>query len=83
MKIHEPAFPINYDNGDGTVCPYVGLTKLEYACIQLRVPESGDDELDALINEARCFDAHGMDTEAWEKVVEIQNEIMALKLKGC
>lgn len=30
-----------------------GLTKREYAAIHLRVPRSGDDELDAMIREAQ------------------------------
>ncbi len=35
---------------------FVGLTKRELACIKLRIPKSGDDELDALIIEARRHD---------------------------
>ena len=34
-----------------------GLTKREYACIQLRVPRSANDELDVLIKEAHRHDA--------------------------
>ncbi len=36
---------------------FTGLTKRENACIQLRVPKSGDDELDVLIKEARRHEA--------------------------
>ncbi|XUO88459.1 hypothetical protein RVM26_04995 [Halomonas sp. KM072] len=32
---------------------YEGMTKRERACIDLRIPESGDEELDALIRKAR------------------------------
>ncbi len=52
----EPASPIvqKYDE-DGRVSPVFlpGLTKRELACIELRIPETGDEELDALITKAR------------------------------
>tara|TARA_R110000765_G_scaffold58936_6_gene115005 strand:- start:919 stop:1242 length:324 start_codon:yes stop_codon:yes gene_type:complete len=44
---------------DGNQGPYLteinagGFTKRERACIDLRIPESGDPELDALIEKAR------------------------------
>jgi hypothetical protein len=37
-----------------------GLTGREHACIQLRVPESGDPELDSLIREAVRREMAGM-----------------------
>lgn len=37
--------------------PQIGLTKREHAAIALRVPMSGDPELDAMILEARRMDA--------------------------
>lgn len=37
-----------------------GLTKREHAAILLRVPKSGDDEIDALIREANRRDAAAM-----------------------
>ncbi len=45
--------------GDGRIfCgEQEGLTMGEHACIQLRVPRSGDDDLDALIKEARRHEA--------------------------
>lgn len=36
-----------------------GLAKLEHACIALKVPKSGNAELDALILEARRMDLAG------------------------
>ena len=36
--------------------PAASLTKRKHACIALRVPETGDPELDALIREARRMD---------------------------
>ena len=55
------------------------FSKLESACIKLLVPKSGDDELDALIREARCLirearccDLHGMSSEAWKEVMELE-----------
>ena len=64
----QPAYPVEARAGDH----YPGVTKREYACIKLRVPKSGDDELDALIREARCFDVNRMGTEAWKKVMELE-----------
>ena len=37
-----------------------GLTKREHACIALRVPETGDPELDALIRTAQRRDVAAM-----------------------
>ena len=48
-NLEETAFAITgivYNEGEK------GLTKREYACIHLGIPESGDAELDALIRKA-------------------------------
>lgn len=42
------AFPLT----DGTTFAYDGLTKQEYACIKLGIPESGDEDIDALIRKS-------------------------------
>lgn len=39
---------------------YMSLTKREHAAILLRVPQSGDDEIDAMIREANRRDAAAM-----------------------
>jgi aconitase B len=38
---------------EGTIKSSIGLTKREYAAIHLRVPMSGNPELDAMIREAQ------------------------------
>lgn len=45
-----PAFP-TLDTADPALRP--GLTKREYAAILLRVPDSGDPDIDAMIRTAR------------------------------
>ena len=65
-KANDPAFP----NREGDLISATdactvrerngvkgGLSKLEYACIKLRVPKTGDPELDAVIREANLRDA--------------------------
>ncbi|MFJ5538585.1 hypothetical protein [Vreelandella titanicae] len=45
---------IGIDSNAFALCEFNrGLTKRERACIDLRIPESGDAELDALIEKAR------------------------------
>ena len=44
----------------GTYIKHDGLTAREHACIQLRVPKSGDAELDALIRESVRQELAGM-----------------------
>ena len=44
--------PITFADAGG-----FGLSKLEYACIHLRIPRTGDPELDALIAAAQRRDA--------------------------
>ena len=38
---------------EGTIKSSIGLTKREYAAIHLRVPQSGNPELDTMIREAQ------------------------------
>lgn len=45
----EPAFPV----GSGDLRDPVGMSLRQYAAIKLRVPNSGTDWLDEMINEAR------------------------------
>ena len=52
MNPDEPAFPFNSDDERAAQ----GLTAQEYAAIQLRVPESGTEWLDAMIRKARRMD---------------------------
>ena len=55
----QPAFPGRYKTTTGFTTTYHwfnGITKRELACIKLRIPKSGDAELDALILEARRHD---------------------------
>lgn len=53
-----------YDNAAGKHYPHVsstgGLTKRELAAIELRVPMSGDDQIDAMIRVANRRDAAAM-----------------------
>jgi hypothetical protein len=61
MKDNDSAFPVFEEarvNSDGSPCTaYVltspGMTLKQYAAIQLRVPRSGDSEIDAMIRESR------------------------------
>lgn len=53
-NLDTPDSPIFETNGRGELEPSsFGLTKRERACIDLRIPESGDPELDALIKKAQ------------------------------
>lgn len=56
----EQAFPI-----DTAMYRSLGLTKREHAAILLRVPKSGDDEIDAMIIEANRRDAAAMVVQAY------------------
>ena len=47
-NLDKPVLPVYHNNYAVTL----GLTAREHACIQLRVPKSGDPELDSLIREA-------------------------------
>lgn len=54
-NLDKPAMPgqVKYHGGGAVeVLSIGGLTAREHACIQLRVPKSGDDELDSLIRES-------------------------------
>jgi len=53
-KLNQPAKPCQVVDNRGPVAghvrdQYTGLTKREYACIHLSVPNSGDEDLDVLI----------------------------------
>lgn len=72
----EPAFPIFNDYGKTSSIESSmaagcssGLTKLEYACIKLKIPKSGNDELDSLIKESILNDFAG---KAMEGLLAIQ-----------
>jgi hypothetical protein len=62
MKDHESAFPVmkilcGY-NGEvlGLDCATPGMTLKQYAAIHLKVPRSGDPEIDDMIRESRRAD---------------------------
>ena len=54
-NLNDSAFPIPLNPGSSYQGhgPADGFTKRERACIDLRIPESGDPELDVLIEKAR------------------------------
>lgn len=57
-NLDNPASPAFELNGDGVLeDSSYGFTKRERTCIDLRIPESGDAELDALIEKARRQEA--------------------------
>jgi hypothetical protein len=49
----------------------LGFTKREAAALQLRVPDSGDEELDAMIRKARLLD---MATAAMQGLISASND---------
>jgi hypothetical protein len=56
MNTHETAFPSRkrWDPGtEGFDLENEGMTLTQYAAIRLKVPMSGDKELDAMIRESR------------------------------
>lgn len=53
-ELNKPAMPQHY--GKAYSEDQGGMTLRQYAAIQLRVPMSGDDELDSMIREARRLD---------------------------
>lgn len=61
---NEPAYPARLKRPDrdyGTAeALYPGMTKREHAAILLRVPKSGNDEIDAMIRAANRRDAAKM-----------------------
>lgn len=81
----QPAFPAHHF--DLTTGEH-GLTKREYAAIHLRVPNSGNEELDAMIREAkrdelaaRAMEALCVSIENNEKLCRICGEIADAMLK--
>jgi hypothetical protein len=79
MKDTDSAFPV-FDttrvNGDGTLCTDYGcsssgMTLKQYAAIHLKIPRSGDPEIDGMIRESRR-------TEFAEKMMKIvMDELMS------
>jgi hypothetical protein len=55
----KPAFPQDLQGRRGDDPWLQGITLREYAAIKLRVPDSGDAELDAMILESRKLDYAG------------------------
>jgi hypothetical protein len=54
MNENKSAFPVFDGKGDADYqCTDSGLTAKQYAAIHLKVPRSGDPELDAMIRESR------------------------------
>jgi hypothetical protein len=54
MNENNSAFPVFDGKGDADYqCTDSGLTVKQYAAIHLKVPRSGDPELDAMIRESR------------------------------
>jgi hypothetical protein len=73
---------------EGTIKSSIGLTKREYAAIHLRVPMSGNPELDAMIRDAvrrelaaRAMEALCVSIENNEKLCRICGEIADAMLK--
>ena len=67
MKIADmPAMPVSTNDtswghqDSPNTWQHPGLTKREHACIALRVPETGDPEIDALIRTAQKRDVAAM-----------------------
>jgi hypothetical protein len=58
MNDNDQAFPVfdSARSGADYVCSDFGMTMREYAAIKLKVPRSGDAELDAWIRESRRAD---------------------------
>lgn len=74
--LDERAFPAREEGGEfgaDTITFHHGLTKREHAAISLRVPRSGNAELDAMILEAR----------RWDLVTKIYAENRALTPPDC
>ncbi|MDR2095177.1 MAG: hypothetical protein LBP76_06625 [Treponema sp.] len=90
MKGHESAFPVldaTILNSDGSYCTdYAcsdpGMTKYEYAAIHLKVPRSGDKELDNMIRQSRRAEFAG---QALSKLVfpygSLQHETDEFRLR--
>lgn len=47
-----PAFPYQHTNDGNPSEACIGMTLGQYACIKLKVPKTGDNELDDLIKES-------------------------------
>jgi hypothetical protein len=53
MKDNESAFPVFDSKNPDFACTDSGMTLRKYAAIHLKVPRSGDTEIDAMIRESR------------------------------
>jgi hypothetical protein len=74
MKDNKSAFPFRHHYQDDYPASEIrissGMTKYEYAAIHLKVPMSGDPELDAMIRQSRKAEFAGQIMAgmlAWEK----------------
>jgi hypothetical protein len=58
MREHSTVFPVFDSVLEGTDCGCVdyGMSLRQYAAIKLRVPRSGDPDIDAMIRESRRAD---------------------------
>jgi hypothetical protein len=60
MKDHESAFPLRYHTNDKHPASEMnvsyGMTLKQYAAIHLKVPRSGDKDIDGMIRESRKAD---------------------------
>lgn len=54
-RANEQAFPIVYKIKNGYAA-HLGITIREHAAIELRIPHSGDDQIDAMIRKANRRD---------------------------
>lgn len=79
MNANEPAYPQRFGNPQKGYEPDIGFTKPERACIDLRIPRSGDKELDALIAEAQRRDLAAMAMQAM--VSSIHDESAYLRMR--
>lgn len=78
-RLDELAYPTQHKLSDGhggyTEWTTEGLTKRERACIDLRIPESGNAELDALIVKAQGRDLAAMAMQGFCAIPRINCQI--------
>jgi hypothetical protein len=77
----QPAFsgfkPHTHEDDSKDIQPVPGMTKQEFACIHLRVPKTGDADLDAIIREARRDEFAGL---AMASLIECQGGLLPTQL---
>jgi hypothetical protein len=80
MRIDYSAYPTTEEHMNGGA----GLSVREFAAIQLRVPDSGDEQIDAMIRKAnrRDFAGHAMagllanpSVQSWDEKAETPREL--------